>query len=129
METKHRYRLLIYFAALILCLSVCFANAEETTGATQAAGHRTIIFEQCHSHAAFMPALQQSFVTPAIVASVQAHVVPSSVLQQVVDAHRSRHFWHGSTKRHASLVLNYQVNTSSDVTNDARNASAAVQPE
>ena len=32
METTHRYRLLIYFAVLVLCLSVCFANAECTGG-------------------------------------------------------------------------------------------------
>jgi hypothetical protein len=132
MEAKHRYRLLIYFAALILCLSVCFANAEVPTNAAPAHESHAMIFEQSHGHAAFMPMLQQSFVTPAVTAAEEhadEHVVPASVLQQVTDANRSHHFWRGSAKHHASLVLNHQVNTSSDARNDARDASNTRQSE
>ena len=61
MEAMHRYRLLIYFAALILCLSVCFANAEVASTVHQ---RQTTIFERSDGHTEFMPLLQQSFVTP-----------------------------------------------------------------
>ena len=133
MEAKHRYRLLIYFAALILCLSVCFANAEEVTSPAETStlpnSPATMIFESSNHHAAFLPALQQSFVVPAAEAMTEQHVVPQSVLQQVTESNRPHRFWHSSAKRHTSLVLNHQVGAASGVANDARNNNSVGESE
>ena len=134
MEATNRYRLLIYVAALILCLSVCFANAEEVNGPEPAVVHQavasqTMIFQSSHTRATFMPALQQSFLTPIAITTAEAHVVPQSVLQQVNEASRSHHFWHGSAKHRTSLVLNHQVSASSGGTKDLRDLDVAGQSE
>lgn len=129
MEAKHRYRLLIYFAALILCLSVCFANAEIPAAAVPTSDRATVIFEYSHGHSAFMPALQQTFLMPQVASTAEEHVVPPSVLKQVTDANRSHHFWHAPAKHRASLLQNHRVNTTTGVTIDARNTSNNGQSE
>jgi hypothetical protein len=129
MDTKHRYRLLIYFAALILCLSVCFANAESVSGSAPAAQRQTIIFESSHGRTSFLMPLQQSFLAAPAASVSDEHVVPQSVLQQVTDANHSHHFWHGSAKHRTSLVLTHQANASSSATNDVRNMGIAPQSE
>lgn len=125
MDAKHRYRLLIYFAALILCLSVCFANAEEVSPATPQPHRQTVIFEGTHGHAAFMPALQQSYMVTRDSARTESHVVPPSVLQQVTAANRSRRFWHGSGKHRVSLLQDHEANASAGVANNTHNADSA----
>ncbi len=129
MEAKHRYRLLIYFAALILCLSVCFANAEEVSPAVPQHNRQPLIFEGTHGHAAFMPALQQSFVATGECARTEDHVVPQGVLQQVTEANRSHRFWHGSGKHRTSLILSHQAGAAAGVANNTRNADGAGHSE
>jgi hypothetical protein len=107
MESAHRYRLLIIFAALVLCLSICFANAEEvhSSAATQATDAH--IFQTSQLHASFLPTLQQGFVHEAAV-STAAPVVSQSVLQQLT-AQKPHRFWRGVSfaKRRTGLIVSH----------------------
>ena len=72
METGHRYRLLIYFAALVLCLSVCFAYAESPASLPTASSEQAfcptapgaqptrLLFNTAPGRSSFMPALATS---------------------------------------------------------------------
>jgi hypothetical protein len=112
MESKYRYRLLIYFAALVLCLSICFANAEEIhpAAALQTATSEQFVFQGSQTHATFMPALHLAFVYEATAAATDAPVVSQSMLQQVTtDTQKSHRFWHGASfaKRKPALIVNH----------------------
>ena len=75
MESGHRYRLLIYFAAIVLCLSVCFAYAESPASlptvsytpsdctVTPAAQPARLLFNTAPGRSSFMPALTATLVT------------------------------------------------------------------
>jgi hypothetical protein len=93
MESKYRYRLLIYFAALVLCLSICFANAEEIhpAAALQTATSEQFVFQGSQTHATFMPALHLAFVYEATAAATDAPVVSQSMLQQVTTDTQKSH--------------------------------------
>jgi hypothetical protein len=108
MEPTHRYRILIYFAAMVLCLSVCFAFAEDipTEHAAQAA-HANVIFENSQVHASFMPPLRQSFL-PTTSEPIEEPVVSPEVLRQLTrNAQRSHRLLHGLPflKQKSSLIV------------------------
>ena len=113
MEASHRYRLLIYFVALVLGLSVCFAFAEEPHGASQTLQEHSsrLLFQTTPGHSSFMPTLQQSFVAP-VEASIAAPVITVDRLNQIsANVHKGRGFWHGGGRHKPSLILNHSQAT------------------
>ncbi len=132
MEATHRYRLLIYFAAVIFCLSVCFANAEEVNQAqTKAVGteQMSTLFARSPGRVVFMPAFSSSLVVPSF-ADRDAPVVPASVLRQVTESSRPHHFWHGLSSKYlaphgAGLVFNDAGNVSTKTGSAGASASSA----
>lgn len=98
MEAAHRYRILIIFAALVFCLSVCFANAEET-----------------HSAHAFMAPLQQTFVHETA-ASAATPTVSNNLLQQLT-AEKPHRFAHAFSfaKRKPGLIVSHPKDAATGV--------------
>jgi hypothetical protein len=87
METGHRYRLLLYFAALVLCLSVCFAYAEEPASTGTPASSR-LLYYSAPGHASFLPSLSDSLViTPAATPTTTADETLRSLTVQTNHSH------------------------------------------
>ena len=91
MDLTYRFRYLLYFAAFMLIMSVCFVYAEPLPPSQ-------LLFRGTSSHAGFLPpaAAQPSFDAAALRTAVTPAVSPN-LLQQVLTESRTRHsFLHRS---------------------------------
>ncbi len=112
MESAHRYRLLIIFAALVFCLTVCFANAETTRATLADSGTQASASSRMHD--GFLAPLPQGII--AIPDANQATtlatpVVSQKVLNQLTNgAQKSHGFWHGISlaRPRPALVMHHQ---------------------
>jgi hypothetical protein len=119
MESGHRYRLLIYFAALVLCLSVCFAYAESPASlptvsytpsdctVTPAAQPARLLFNTAPGRSSFMPALTATLVIEAdSMQEEQPVMTADAVLHGLnVQADHSHSLLHGIFPSHHKLKL------------------------
>jgi hypothetical protein len=104
MEATHRYRLLLYFVALVLCLSACFAYAEEpaASGTSQPA---RLLFQTSGPRSAFMPNLTQTFIPTAPTKETAATVSTAKLDQVSAYVGKSHGIWHNITgNRHRSKL-------------------------
>lgn len=126
MLTGHRYRVILYFAVLVLCLSVCFAFAEDsptvdhesavlTSTSAVAAPVVSSATESVHflyysapGRASFLPALSRKLITEPKAAVVEV-ASADTILQQFgaqSDRHRNlRSLFSG--RHHPKLVKTY----------------------
>ena len=119
METGHRYRLLIYFAALVLCLSVCFAYAEPpaalTTGTASIQGFcptvstlapAQLLFNASPGRSSFMPPLTAQLVLGTESAQAEPVMTADAVLHGLnVQADHSHTLIHSIFPSHHKLKL------------------------
>lgn len=131
MEATHRYRLLIYFVALVLCLSVCFAYAEEPQPAPNAGTSRVeparLLFQTEQGHVAFMPPLMQSFIQ--VQGASEVSVVSATKMDRVsADLHHTHGFLHGlALNRHKpGLIVSHSHDTISTLTAGEVQSSSSV---
>ncbi len=105
MEATHRYRLLLYFVALVLCLSACFAYAEGPA-ASEANKPARLLFQTSGPRSTFLPHLDQSLMTIAPATEMGA-TVSAAKLDQVSNYFGKSHgIWHNITGiRHKSKVI------------------------
>lgn len=91
MDTTYRLRFLIYLAAFMLMMSVCFVYAEAVPSRQPLQSH--LLFQVAPQHAGFLAPLtgEPAFDPDALRTSVSPLVSPV-VLQQMQDASRS-HRW------------------------------------
>jgi hypothetical protein len=115
MESSRRYRLLIIFAALIFCLTVCFANAEVST-VTLATGTQDA--SSTSMHANFLTPLQQDLLpTTGTIQnlSATAPVISQALVNTLTrNAQKSHGFWHGISLMHPKpgLVMHRSMDRS-----------------
>jgi hypothetical protein len=97
METTYRFRFLIYLAAFMLVMSVCFVYAEPLPSQQPSASH--LLFQVAPQHAGFLVASADEPTFDSAALSIAAAPV---VLQQLEDASRPHHrFLHRS--KHAGV--------------------------
>lgn len=125
MEATHRYRLLFYFVALVLCLSACFAYAEEPA-ATDAHKPARLLFQTSGPRSAFMPHLEQSLV-PTAKSTEMGSTVSAAKFDQISTCLRKSHgLLHSITgDRHKTklILANPHVNMHAARTESMKNAS------
>jgi hypothetical protein len=96
METTYRFRFLIYVAAFMLVMSLCFVYAEPLPSQNH------LLFQVSPQHSGFLaPSAQEPIFDPAALHAA-APVVSPQALQQLEDAsHAHRGFLHRA--RHAAV--------------------------
>jgi hypothetical protein len=109
MTTGHRYRLIIYFAALVLCLSVCFAYAEEPAASIPSASIATsvdtapavaesapgrLLFNSAPGRSSFMPTLTATLVAEAAAPAAQPVYADAALQALTVRENKSHGFVH-----------------------------------
>jgi hypothetical protein len=103
MDTTYRLRFLIYLAAFMLILSVCFVYAEPVTSQQPSQSH--LLFQIAPQHAAFLaPSTGEPAFDPAALRTSVSPLVSPVVLQQLQDASHPHH-WFLHRAKHA-LVRN-----------------------
>lgn len=140
MLTGHRYRVIIYFAALVLCLSVCFAFAEEPAsldhcpkapaGVTNSNALESMhfLYYSAPGRASFLPALSGKLI-PEPAAPITEVASADTILQQLgsqSERHRNLHSLF-SGRHHLKLVRTYtqeQQQATSYATATQRDASS-----
>jgi hypothetical protein len=92
MDTTYRLRFLIYLAAFMLMMSVCFVYAETVPSRQPSQSH--LLFQIVPQHVGFLAPLtgEPAFDPDALRTSVSPLVSPV-VLQQLQDASHSRHWF------------------------------------
>lgn len=97
MDTTYRFRLLIYLAAFMLAMSVCFVYAEPVPSQSH------LLFQVAPQHAGFLATstVEPAFDPAALRTSVE-RVISPVLLQQLQDASRSRRSFLRRAK-HASV--------------------------
>ena len=92
MDTTYRLRFLIYLAAFMLIMSVCFVYAETVPSPQPSQSH--LLFQIAPQHAGFLGPLtgEPSFDPDALRTSVSPLVSPV-VLQQLQDAGHPHHWF------------------------------------
>jgi hypothetical protein len=96
MEITYRFRFLIYLAAFMLVMSVCFVYAEPLPP------HSHLLFQTAPQHAGFLATSTDEPIFDPDALRCAAPVITPIVLQQLQDATRSHHgFFHRT--RHALL--------------------------
>jgi hypothetical protein len=98
MDTTYRFRFLIYVAAFMLVMSLCFVYAEPLPSRNH------LLFQVAPQHAGFLaPSAQQPAFDPSAL-RMAAPMISPQALQQLEDASHSRHgFFHRA--KHAALPL------------------------
>ena len=98
MDTTYRFRFLIYVAAFMLAMSLCFVYAEPLPS------RNPLLFQVSPQHAGFLArSAQQPAFDPAALRAA-APVVSPEALKQLEDASHGRHgFFHRA--KHAALPL------------------------
>ena len=96
MDTTYRFRLLIYLAAFMLAMSVCFVYAEPVPSQSH------LLFQVAPQHAGFLASStgEPSFDPAALLTSI-APVISPVVLQQLQDTSHHRSFLHRA--KHANV--------------------------
>jgi hypothetical protein len=86
MDSTYRFRFLIYLAAIMLVMSVCFVYAEPIPSPSP------LLFQTAPQHASFLAAsTDEPTFDPAALRTSITPVVSPVVLQQLLDASHSRH--------------------------------------
>jgi zona occludens toxin (predicted ATPase) len=80
MDNTHRLRFLIYFAAFMLVMSLCFAYAEPVPTPSASTSH--LLLQACPQHAAFLASssLEPAFDPAALRATLPPTVSPAIAL-------------------------------------------------
>jgi hypothetical protein len=98
METTYRFRFLIYLAAFMLFLSVCFVYAEPSPSHQSSPTH--LLFQVAPQHTGFLaPSANEPTFDPAPLRTAAGPVVSPRMMQQLDDStqrhhgflHRARH--------------------------------------
>jgi hypothetical protein len=99
MENTYRFRFLIYLAAFMLVMSLCFVYAQPVPS------RNPLLFQVAPQHAGFLAPLQSApSFDPAALRATTAVISPQ-VLQQVENLHAHRGFFHRARKGVAGFVL------------------------
>jgi hypothetical protein len=108
METSYRFRFLIYVAAFMLVMSLCFVYAEPLPSRNH------LLFQVSPQHAGFLaPSTQEPAFNPAALRAAAAVVSPMS-LQRLKDASHGRHgFLRHAKHAGVRLVPSHVINESS----------------
>lgn len=100
MDLTYRFRYLLYFAAFMLVMSVCFAYGEPVSG-SPAESH--LLFQIAPQHAGFLAsASSEPTFDPAALRTATAPSVSPETLQKLVDA---AHGHHGLLRRTRHVPL------------------------
>ena len=96
MDNTYRLRFLIYFAAFMLVMSLCFVYAEPVSTHSSSTSH--LLFQTCPQHAGFLAASssEPAFDPAALRATLPATISPAQVEQLVVAAHPHHGLFHRS---------------------------------
>lgn len=108
MDTTYRFRFLIYLAAFMLAMSLCFVYAEPLPSRNQ------LLFQVAPQHSAFLvPSADVPTFDPDALRAA-APVVSLQILQQLEDASRAHHslFHHARHTVHSSAPANIQSESS-----------------
>jgi hypothetical protein len=94
MDTTYRFRFLIYLAAFMLFLSVCFVYAEPLPSHQSSPSH--LLFQVAPQHAGFLaPSANEPTFDSAALRTAAAPVISLQIMQQLEDAtHRHHGFLH-----------------------------------
>ncbi len=85
METTYRFRFLIYLAAFMLVMSLCFVYAEPVPS------HNPLLFQVAPQHAGFLaPSVAEPSFDPTALRST-APVIPAAILQQLNERGHAHH--------------------------------------
>jgi hypothetical protein len=99
METTHRFRLLIYLAAFMLAMSLCFAYAEPLPSANP------LLFQVTPQHSGFLGPLQSEPTLDATSLRAASPVVSSWMLEQF-EPKKARHgLFHHERRSFPGFVL------------------------
>ena len=101
MDTTYRFRFLLYFAAFMLVMSLCFVYAEPVPAAIPA--QQPLLFQVTPQHSGFLvPSTMAPSFDPAALRAASAPAVTPQMLQQLEEATHGRHgLFHRS--RHAAV--------------------------
>jgi hypothetical protein len=101
MDTTYRFRFLIYLAAFMLFLSVCFVYAEPLPSHQSSPSH--LIFQVAPQHAGFLAfSANEPTFDPAALRTAAVPVVSLQMMQQLEDA---THRHHGFLQRARHTVV------------------------
>jgi hypothetical protein len=113
METTYRFRFLIYLAAFMLVMSVCFVYAEPVP--SQPTPYH-LLFQVTPQHDGFLAAsTDEPTFDPAALRIAAAPVISPVVLQQLEDASRPHHRFLHRSKRAAVRPAPAAVQSESSV--------------
>jgi hypothetical protein len=102
METTYRFRFLIYLAAFMLVMSVCFVYAEPLR--SQQPSPSPPLFQVAPQHAGFLVASPDEPIFDSAALRIATPVISPVVLQQLEDASRPHHrFLHHA--KHARMRI------------------------
>lgn len=89
METTYRFRFLIYLAAFMLVMSVCFVYAEPLPSQQRSPSH--LLFQVAPQHAAFLVGSADEPTFDSAALRIATPVISPVALQQLEDASRPHH--------------------------------------
>jgi hypothetical protein len=98
MDTTYRFRFLIYLAAFMLFLSVCFVYAEPLPSHQSSPAH--LLLQVAPQHVGFLaPSPNQPTFDPAALRTAAGPVVSRQMMQQLDDATQRHHrFLHRASR-------------------------------
>jgi hypothetical protein len=127
MDTTYRFRFLIYLAAFMLFLSVCFVYAEPLPSHQSSPSH--LLFQVAPQHAGFLtPSADEPIFDPAALRTAAVPVVSPQMVQQLEDA---SHKHHGFLRRARHTVVRpapANVQSSSELGLSVPSSSSASSP-
>ena len=113
METTYRFRFLIYLAAFMLVMSVCFVYAEPLPSQPSPS---PLLFQVAPQHGSFLAtSADEPTFDPAALRIVAAPVISPVVLQLLEDASRPHHRFLRRAKRAAVRLAPAAVQSESSV--------------
>jgi hypothetical protein len=103
MDNTYRLRFLIYFAAFMLVMSLCFVYAEPLPTHSSSPSH--LLFQTCPQHAGFLAptSAEPAFDPAALRAALPPTVSPAVMEQLEISAHPHHDLFHRS--RHSAPYL------------------------
>ena len=104
MDNTYRLRFLIYLAAFMLVMSLCFVYAEPVK--TQSSAPH-LLLQTCPQHAGFLPssAAQPSFDPDALRATLPPTISPAVMEQVELAAHRRHGRFHRALRARPSVAV------------------------
>jgi hypothetical protein len=113
METTYRFRFLIYLAAFMLVMSVCFVYAEPLPSQTSSSH---LLFQVAPQHGSFLAtSADEPTFDPAALRIATAPVISPVVLQQLEDASHPHHRFLHRAKRAGVRLAPAAVHSESSV--------------